>query len=178
MTTGMIRPSNSLALVLALNCLQNSMMLTCAWPSAGPTGGAGVALPAAICNFTDPVIFLTAIVVSLCRLFHLAEFQLDRCGASEDGDHHLQGLAVLVDLVHHAGEAGEGAFGDLDCLVLLELHLEPRLVFAHRHPVDDLVDLFLGERRGIVRRAHKAGHPGRGLHHMPYVVSLAAGAES
>ena len=29
-TTGMIRPSSSLALVLALNCLQNSMMLICA----------------------------------------------------------------------------------------------------------------------------------------------------
>jgi hypothetical protein len=33
------------------------MMLICAWPSAGPTGGAGVALPAAICNFTNPVAF-------------------------------------------------------------------------------------------------------------------------
>src|SRR5208337_4220718 len=56
-TTGMISPSNSLALVFALNCLQNSMMLICACPSAGPTGGAGVALPAAICNFTEPVAF-------------------------------------------------------------------------------------------------------------------------
>src|SRR5271157_606703 len=53
----MIRPSSSLALVFALNCLQNSMMLICACPSAGPTGGAGVALPAAICNFTEPVAF-------------------------------------------------------------------------------------------------------------------------
>src|SRR5271166_3265179 len=53
----MIRPSSSLALVLALNCLQNSMILICACPSAGPTGGAGVALPAAICNFTEPVAF-------------------------------------------------------------------------------------------------------------------------
>src|SRR5271157_3250502 len=51
-TTGMIRPSSSFWLVLALNCLQNSMMLICAWPNAGPTGGAGVALPAAICSFT------------------------------------------------------------------------------------------------------------------------------
>src|SRR5271157_5248638 len=59
----MIRPSSSLALVLALNCLQNSMMLICAWPNAGPTGGAGVALPAAICNFTEPVIFFAIIVL-------------------------------------------------------------------------------------------------------------------
>src|SRR4029077_6891653 len=53
----MMSPSSSFALVRALNCLQNSMMLICAWPSAGPTGGAGVALPAAICSFTEPVIF-------------------------------------------------------------------------------------------------------------------------
>ena len=50
-TTGMISPAISLFCVRALNCLQNSMILTCAWPSAGPTGGAGVALPASICNF-------------------------------------------------------------------------------------------------------------------------------
>ena len=46
-TTG-ISPSISFWLVRPLNCLQNSMMLICAWPSAGPTGGAGVAFPAAI----------------------------------------------------------------------------------------------------------------------------------
>src|SRR5580698_729180 len=52
MTTGMIRPAISLFCVRALNCLQNSMMLTWAWPRAGPTGGAGVALPASIWSFT------------------------------------------------------------------------------------------------------------------------------
>src|SRR5216684_4959162 len=60
-TTGMISPSISFWFVRALNCLQNSMMLICAWPNAGPTGGAGVALPAAICNFTKPVTFLAII---------------------------------------------------------------------------------------------------------------------
>src|SRR5580700_2659738 len=56
-TTGMISPSWSLAEVLALNALQNSMMLTPCGPSAVPTGGAGVALPAGICSLTEPVIF-------------------------------------------------------------------------------------------------------------------------
>src|SRR5579862_565572 len=55
-TTGMISPSWSLAEVLALNALQNSMMLTPCGPSAVPTGGAGVALPAGICNFTYALI--------------------------------------------------------------------------------------------------------------------------
>ena len=40
--------------VLALNCLVNSTMLTPCCPSAGPTGGAGVALPAGICNLIYP----------------------------------------------------------------------------------------------------------------------------
>src|SRR6202051_3180261 len=64
-TTGMISPSISFWLVLALNCLQNSMMLICAWPSAGPTGGAGVALPAAICNFTKPGTFFAIFRMTL-----------------------------------------------------------------------------------------------------------------
>src|SRR5713101_6458115 len=63
-TTGMIRPSWSLADVLALNALQNSMILTPCGPSAVPTGGAGVALPAGICSLTCPVTFL-AIALSL-----------------------------------------------------------------------------------------------------------------
>ena len=45
-STGMIVPAS--ACVCALNALQNSMMLTPCWPSAGPTGGAGLAAPAGI----------------------------------------------------------------------------------------------------------------------------------
>ena len=40
-TTGIIVPS--LPWVCALKALQNSMMFTPCWPSAGPTGGAGFA---------------------------------------------------------------------------------------------------------------------------------------
>src|SRR4051794_17298607 len=39
----MMRPFSSW--VCALNALQNSMMFTPCWPSAGPTGGAGLAAP-------------------------------------------------------------------------------------------------------------------------------------
>src|SRR6188472_1857347 len=42
----MIRPFSWA--VCALNALQNSMMLTPCWPSAGPTGGAGFAWPPGI----------------------------------------------------------------------------------------------------------------------------------
>ena len=49
-STGMIWPACDC--VIALYCLQNSMMLTPCGPSAVPTGGAGVAWPAGICSFT------------------------------------------------------------------------------------------------------------------------------
>ena len=48
-STGKIIPSGSFD-VLALNCLQKSMMFKPCGPSAVPTGGAGVAFPAGNCN--------------------------------------------------------------------------------------------------------------------------------
>ena len=50
--------------VCALNPLQNSMMLTPCWPSAGPTGGEGFALPAGIWSFTIAWIFLAIYIRS------------------------------------------------------------------------------------------------------------------
>src|SRR3954454_12397268 len=47
-TTGMMVPPWSC--VWALNALQNSMMFTPCWPSAGLTGGAGLAAPAGTCS--------------------------------------------------------------------------------------------------------------------------------
>src|ERR1700736_3772877 len=65
MTTGMIR--HFCEAVLALKFLQKSMMLTPCCPSAGPTGGAGVASAAGICSLTYPVIFLAISLASLER---------------------------------------------------------------------------------------------------------------
>jgi hypothetical protein len=41
------------------------MMLTPCWPSAGPTGGAGVAAPAWICSLIKPVTFFFGAISSL-----------------------------------------------------------------------------------------------------------------
>src|SRR4029079_1077408 len=46
------------ACVRELNALQNSMMLTPCWPSAGPTGGAGLAAPAGIWSLISVSTFL------------------------------------------------------------------------------------------------------------------------
>src|SRR4029453_1858769 len=49
--------SPCLSCVRALNDLQNSMMFTPCWPSAGPTGGDGVAAPAGHCSFSTATSF-------------------------------------------------------------------------------------------------------------------------
>src|SRR5579859_3335038 len=48
-TTGTGIPG-SIFWVAALKSLQNCMMLSPRWPSAGPTGGDGFAFPAGICS--------------------------------------------------------------------------------------------------------------------------------
>ena len=55
-STGVIRPF--CRAVCALNALQNSMMLTPCWPSAGPTGGAGLACPPGIWSLMSRQNFL------------------------------------------------------------------------------------------------------------------------
>src|SRR5829696_7036384 len=51
-----------LSCVLALNCLQNSMMLIPLEPKAGPIGGAGLAWPPLHCSFTKPVISFAILI--------------------------------------------------------------------------------------------------------------------
>src|SRR5580658_9406941 len=133
-STGMIMPSGSL-LVLALNCLQKSMMLTPCGPSAVPTGGAGVALAAGNCNLTTACTFFAILLVpysarrsSLGDLFDLREIQLDRSRASKNSDRNFQRAAVGVDLFNFAGEVGEGAVHNAHLLVTLEDQLGLGLV--------------------------------------------------
>src|SRR2546426_8013907 len=109
----MINPSSFA--VRELKFLQKSMMLTPCGPSAVPTGGAGVALPAAIWSFTSACTFFAIIAISWPRgfvfswldLLHLQEIQFDRRRTAEDRHHDLQRVLVEIDLVDHAVEAGE-----------------------------------------------------------------------
>src|SRR5947208_768304 len=100
--------------VASLYCRQKSMMLTPCWPSAVPTGGAGVACAARICSLTNARIFLrrlgaesaTACHLLRCKrlvqslprsslyLRDLIEPQLDRRLPVEDVDQDLQ-LALV-----------------------------------------------------------------------------------
>src|SRR5205823_8321540 len=96
-STGVMRPFWSA--VCALNALQNSMMLTPCWPSAGPTGGAGLAWPPGIWSLMIVRTFF-AISIPLVELLHVVESDLDRHLPLEDVHHHLELLAVGV----HVGD--------------------------------------------------------------------------
>src|SRR5688572_30962063 len=114
------------------------MMLTPCWPSAGPTGGAGVAAPALIWSLMTAVNRFLGGMTSFCisaeqvqrvvgwagrpsDLLDLAERQLDGRLAAEDGDQHLQLLLLGVDLVDGGGQRGEGPVHDRDRLADLEV---------------------------------------------------------
>jgi hypothetical protein len=65
-TTGIGRPGST-PWVWALNALQNSMMFRPRWPSAGPIGGEGFALPAGTCSLMKPTIFLAIQRLPECK---------------------------------------------------------------------------------------------------------------
>src|ERR671928_1312391 len=125
------------ASVAALYALQNSMMLTPCWPSAGPTGGAGVAAPALIWSLMTAVNrFLGGMTSFSCTrgrsvgdrsdFRDLGERQLDRRLPAEDRDEHLQLLLLGVDLVDGGREGGERAVHDGDRLADLEVDQRDR----------------------------------------------------
>src|SRR5580658_5180132 len=172
MTTGMISPSWSLAEVLALKPLQNSMILTPCGPSAVPTGGAGVAFPAGICSFTEPVIFFAMTKFSftytkapvtrstsgtLCGLFDLQEVQFHRGRAAKNRDQHAQRIALRIDLVHLALEVRERAVDDAHRFALFERHLRTRTLRRRRLAIEHLVDLIRAQGHRSLPAAHESG---------------------
>src|SRR5436305_11219846 len=88
MTTGKVTPRWSL--VRSLNCETNCPMLTPCWPSAGPTGGAGVAVPPGTCSLICAVTAF-AIAPSLVR----GPLSVVRCLLQRTTDH---GQRTLYDV--------------------------------------------------------------------------------
>src|SRR5215472_6278607 len=106
-------PSGSLA-VLALNCLQKSMMFKPCGPRAVPTGGAGVALPAGSCNLIVVCIFFAMSLPQilsqksfLAELFNARKIQFHRRRAAKNRYRHFQAAMIAVDLFHGAVEICE-----------------------------------------------------------------------
>src|SRR5690349_2956017 len=183
-STGTISASFACACVAALNSLQNPMMLTPCWPSAGPTGGEGFALPAGSCSFTIPVTFFA--IASLrgpsgccqpptrafreLRLLHLHEIQLHRRGAAEDRDQHPHAALVGVHFLDGAVEVREGAVHHPHAVAFLELHLRLRLERALGELGGEARDLVLAHRRRLGGVADEAGDLGRVLDQVPGAV--------
>src|SRR5437660_4427429 len=163
-STGVMRPFS--CCVCALNALQNSMMLTPCWPSAGPTGGAGFACPPGICSLMSVRTFLAMSV----QLLHLVERQLHRDLALEDVDEHLQLLLVCVDVDDLAVEVGERPGGHLHGLAERELDLGAWPLAVAAAGVEDPVDLTLRQRDRLGARADEPSDARRVLHDRPGLV--------
>src|ERR687897_2541445 len=153
--------------VWALNALQNSMMLTPCWPSAGPTGGAGFAWPPGIWSLMRVRTFFA---IWLVDLLHLVEAELDRDLALEDVDEHLEFLLVGVDVDDVAVEVGQRPRGYLHRLTQLEVRERARALGGPDGGVEDAIDLRLGERHRLVGGADKTRDAGRVLDDRPCLV--------
>src|SRR3989442_7980136 len=142
------------------------MMLTPCWPSAGPTGGAGLACPPGICSLMSVRTFFATSV----QFLHLIEGQLHRHLALEDVDEDLELLLVGVDVDDLAVEVGERARGYLHRLAERELDLGTRALTVAAAGVQDPVDLLLGQRHGLGAGADEPGHSRRVLDDRPGLV--------
>src|SRR5438552_5782503 len=114
MITGIIVPR--IDCVASLKRFTNSPMLTPCWPSAGPTGGAGVAAPPGHWSLT----LVLSSFFAMSDGLHLPVLELDGRRATEDRHDHADDPLRGDGLVHHAVERLERAFLDLDRVALLE----------------------------------------------------------
>src|SRR5262245_37538552 len=142
--------------VASLNRRTNSPMFTPCAPSAGPTGGAGVAWPPGHCTFTLAVISLGGMGIGggarLDRL-DLPVLELHRGGAAEDRDDHADRPLLRVHLVDDPVETLEGALFDLDRVPLLEADREAGALLGLLHLAEDLADLLVPHRDGVIATA-------------------------
>src|SRR3954467_15382637 len=144
--------------VLALKSLQKAMMFTPCWPRAGPTGGAGFACPAGICNLIIPVTFLAI----KSAFFHLPVFEFHRRISSENIHRHLELAAFGLDFFNHAAKIQERPVVDFYRLAHFEADLRFLVLFGRRDLVLDRFN-FIRRRWRWRLAAHETNHPLRCL---------------
>src|SRR5207237_5463505 len=122
------------------------------WPSAGPIGGLGLALPAGTCSLMNPITFFAMLVLlvganerssvlpgyieKLC-LLDLPEFQLDRRRPAEDRHRYPKLRLVVIHVLDRAVEIGERALPHAHGFADLPKHLGLRLLDAFLHLLHD-----------------------------------------
>src|SRR3989344_2241728 len=161
--TGTIEPI--IDLVCVLNWLTNSPMLTPAGPSAVPTGGAGVALPASICNL---IILVISFAIQLDAL-DLVGFELHRSLASEHRHEHFNLSALFVNLPYLPFKVLERPVDDDHRIALGKVDGVAHGVAGGA--LEDFLDFFRAKRNRLIGRAYEAGHLRRVAHHAPCVVA-------
>src|ERR1700674_2010611 len=143
------------------------MMLMPCGPSAVPTGGAGVALPAGSSSLRTARTFFLPIPL-LVHLLDLQEVELDRRFASEHVDQHLELALLRVHLVDLAVEVGERSIDHTHRLADLELDADLGRFLLHL--LLDRPHLFFLERNRAVRGPAEAGTAGSVADHEPRLV--------
>src|SRR5665213_2200164 len=138
------------------------MMLIPWGPSAVPTGGAGVALPACSSSLSTARIFF---LLNLVDFLDLQQVELDGSFPAEHVDEHLELALLRVDLVHLAVKVGERSIDHAHRLA--DLELDPDLGRFLLHLLLDRSDLFLLERHRAVRGADEARDAGSVANHKP-----------
>src|SRR5207302_2612655 len=134
-STGMTWPA--WAWVASLYCRQNSMMFTPCWPSAVPTGGAGVAWPALIWSLTSARTFLRLRGAGSAMFLHLLRFERPP----------PRGLPPWVGLLSTLRFGGVPASG-LGHLIEGELDRGLPIEDVDEHLQLGLLDVDLGDRAG------------------------------
>src|SRR5579864_8270343 len=135
------------------------MMLMPCGPSAVPTGGAGVALPACSSSLRIALTFFLPTARALVDLLDLQQVELDRRLAAEHVDQHLELALLGVDLVDLAVEVRERTVDDAHRLPDLELDADLRRLLPHL--LLDRPNLFFLQRHRAVRGADEARHARR-----------------
>src|SRR5437016_12469943 len=133
------------------------MMLMPCGPSAVPTGGAGVALPACSSSFSTARTFflpITYLYVRLVDFLDLQKVELDRRLPAEHVDQHFELALLRVDLVDLAEEVREGSVHHPDALAQLELDPDLRLLLDL---LQDRAQLVLVQGHRLVAGADEAG---------------------
>src|SRR3989442_15158952 len=96
-------------------------------PSAGPTGGAGLAWPAGICSLICPVIFF-----AILPFLPLPVLQFHRRVTPENVDGHFQFATLGLDFFDHAAEIEKRTVVDLDGFADLKADLRLFVLFGGR----------------------------------------------
>ena len=147
----------------SLYSLQNPMMLTPCCPSAGPTGGAGFALPASICSFTI-AFTLRANSSFLLELLYLEEVELDRCLPSKEADEDLDFVPLGRHLIDYADKLRERSVVDTDVLPASKRRFHAGCFSFNL--LENLFNFLLSQGGGVVTGTDKTGDAGRVAHHV------------